>query len=42
VGTGYSIHISRSRSVKAISTRSRHEPNFREYVVRRAVKLEPR
>jgi hypothetical protein len=33
VGTGYSIHISHSPSVKATSHRHSHGPAFRQYVI---------
>jgi hypothetical protein len=35
VGTGYSIHISHSPSVKATSHRLPHGPAFCEYVIQR-------
>jgi hypothetical protein len=35
VGTGYSIHISPSPSVKATSHRHFHGPAFRQYVIPR-------
>jgi hypothetical protein len=39
VGTGYSIHISRSPSVKAGRHRLSHEPAFWEYVIWRDRRL---
>jgi hypothetical protein len=42
VGTGYSLHIAHSRSVKARRHRISHQPVFREYVVSGATtELEP-
>jgi hypothetical protein len=35
VGTGYSIHISRSPSVKAVCLRLSHVPVFCQYAIRR-------
>jgi hypothetical protein len=40
VGTGYSIHISRSPSVKAGRHRLSHGPDFCEYVIRRDRRLQ--
>ena len=35
MGTGYSIHISHSPSVKAVSLRLSHDPVFCQYAIRR-------
>ncbi len=42
MGTGYSIHISCSPSVKAGRNRLSHGPVFREYVILQTTDLEPR